>query len=67
MHQNYYEDYMPSDEVQSGIDDAKAYLRELELAQTGQMPDVLAGDPTASSPATKAWGLVEEPEAGGRG
>ena len=45
MHQNYYEDYMPSDEVQSGIEDAKAYLRELEMAQTGQMPAFLPETP----------------------
>ena len=33
MHQNYYEDWMAVDEVRDGIEDAKAYLRELEAAQ----------------------------------
>ena len=36
MHQNYYEDWMAADEVRDGIDDAKAYLRELERAQAGE-------------------------------
>ena len=34
MHQNYYEDWMASDEVRDGIEDAKAYLRGLEATQT---------------------------------
>ena len=38
MHQNYYEDYMPTDEVQSGIDDAKTYLLELEAVRAGTPP-----------------------------
>lgn len=33
MHQNYYEDWMAVDEVRDGIEDAKAYLRELAAAQ----------------------------------
>ena len=33
MHQNYYEDWMAVDEVRDGIEDAKAYLRELGVAQ----------------------------------
>ena len=32
MHQNYYEDWMASDEVRDGIDGAKTYLRALEAA-----------------------------------
>ena len=32
MHQNYYEDWMASDEVRDGIEDAKAYIRELDAA-----------------------------------
>jgi uncharacterized protein (UPF0332 family) len=38
MHQNYYEDYMPTDEVQSGVDSAETYLRELETAQA-ELPE----------------------------
>ena len=33
MHQNYYEDWMASDEVRDGIENAKEYLRVLEGAQ----------------------------------
>ena len=33
MHQNYYEDWMASDEVRDGIETAKEYLRVLEGAQ----------------------------------
>ena len=33
MHQNYYEDWMASDEVRDGIETAKEYLRLLEGAQ----------------------------------
>ena len=36
MHQNYYEDWMASDEVRDGIDNAKVYLRELEAARAGE-------------------------------
>ena len=44
MHQNYYEDWMAIDEVRDGIEDAKAYLRELEASQaqdgaTGFVPE----------------------------
>ena len=44
MHQNYYEDWLAIDEVRDGIEDAKAYLRELETSQeqdgaTGFVPE----------------------------
>ena len=44
MHQNYYEDWMASDEVGDGIQIAKEYLRALEAAQaqdaaTGFVPE----------------------------
>ena len=38
MHINYYENWMAADEVQSCIDDARAYLRELEIVQTAPPP-----------------------------
>ena len=45
MHQNYYEDYMPTDEVQSGIDDAKAYLQELEAVRAAPPPEFVPQTP----------------------
>ena len=38
MHINYYENWMAADEVQSGIDDAKIYLSELEAVRAALPP-----------------------------
>ena len=38
MHQNYYEDWMPGEEVRDGIENARAYLRELAVAQAQAAP-----------------------------
>ena len=53
MHQNYYEDWMAVDEVRDGIENAKAYLLELEVAQATPPaftpPNTGAGRPPAKA------------------
>ena len=45
MHINYYENWMAADEVQSGIDDARVYLRELEIVQAAPPPTFVPQTP----------------------
>ena len=41
MHTNYYENWMAADEVQSGIDEARTYLRELAAVRAAPTPDFI--------------------------
>ena len=41
MHTNYYENWMAGDEVQSGIDEARTYLRELAAVRAAPTPDFI--------------------------
>ena len=45
MHTNYYENWMAADEVQSGIDHARAYIRELEAVQAAPPPTFVPQTP----------------------
>ena len=45
LHTNFYEDWMTEGNVRGGIDDAKAYLREMEPVRVSPPPELVPQTP----------------------